>query len=93
MVQTVDEKIAAAARRTGHTAADGNGAWIASTHEARLFACNQAVVALSLAERLAQGWAKTTRASSAGAGTWARWPAVLDGLIWAAGMVVLGDHR
>ena len=39
-----------------HAAANGNGAWIVSTHSARLFSRNQAITALTLAERLAVGY-------------------------------------
>ena len=37
-------------------AADGNDAWIVSTHPARLFSRSQAITALTLAERLAVGY-------------------------------------
>ena len=37
-------------------AADGNGAWIVSIHPLRLFHRDQAVTALTLAERLAAGF-------------------------------------
>ena len=53
MARAVDEKIVVAARFTKHAAADGNGAWIISTYEARLFSYNQAVAALSFAGCLA----------------------------------------
>ena len=46
----------ATARFSRHTAADGNGAWIVSTHPARLFYRDQAITALTLAERLAAGF-------------------------------------
>jgi hypothetical protein len=36
--------------------ADGNAAWIVSTHAARLFGHNDAITALTLAERLAAGY-------------------------------------
>jgi len=36
--------------------ADGNGAWIVSTHPARLFSRDQAITALTLAERLGAGY-------------------------------------
>jgi hypothetical protein len=39
-----------------HAAAGGGGAWIVSTHPARLFSYNQAITALTLAERLAAGY-------------------------------------
>jgi hypothetical protein len=48
---TVYEKIVVTARCAKHPAAVGNGVWIVSTCEARLFNCNQAVAALSLPER------------------------------------------
>ena len=40
----------------GDAAADGNGAWIVSTHPLRLFYRDQAITALTLAERLAAGF-------------------------------------
>lgn len=48
----LDGETIAAARFSRHAAADGNGAWIVSTHPARLFSRNQAITALTLAERL-----------------------------------------
>jgi hypothetical protein len=39
-----------------HAAADGDGAWIVSTHLAQLFGRNQVITALPLAERLAVGY-------------------------------------
>jgi hypothetical protein len=45
----------ASARFSKDAAADGNGAWIVSTHPARLFCRNQAITALTLAERVAHG--------------------------------------
>jgi hypothetical protein len=50
MTLTIGEKILATARFSKH-AADGSGAWIVSTYETRLFTYNQAITALSLAER------------------------------------------
>lgn len=55
MFLTVDGEVIATARFSRHAAADGNGAWIVSTHPARLFSRNQAITALTLAERLAVG--------------------------------------
>ena len=55
MVLAVDGEIVATARFNQHRAADGNGAWVVSTHPARLFTRNQAITALVLAERLAAG--------------------------------------
>ena len=46
----------ATARFSEDAAADGNGAWIVSTYPARLFSRNQAITALTLAERLAIGY-------------------------------------
>jgi hypothetical protein len=46
----------ATARFSQHAAAGGNGAWIVSTHPARLFSRNQAITALTLAERLSAGY-------------------------------------
>ena len=56
MALEVDGAIVATARFSEHAAADGNGAWIVSTHPARLFTRNQAITALTLAERLAVGY-------------------------------------
>jgi hypothetical protein len=52
----VNGPVLATARFSQHAAADGNGAWIVSTHPARLFSRNQAIMALVLAERLANGY-------------------------------------
>ena len=48
--------VVATARFSQRAAADGNGAWIVSTRPARLFSRNQAITALTLAERLAAGY-------------------------------------
>ena len=56
MIATVDGEIVANARWSWYAAADGNGAWIVSTHPAWLFSRNQAITALTLAERLAAGY-------------------------------------
>jgi hypothetical protein len=52
----VNGAVVATARLSQHAAADGNGAWIVSTHAARLFSRDQAITALTLAERLAAGF-------------------------------------
>jgi hypothetical protein len=56
MTLEVDDRVVATARFSQHAAADGNGAWIVSTHPARLFSRNQTITALTLAERLAAGY-------------------------------------
>ncbi len=56
MALEVDGAVVATARFSQHVAADGNGAWIVSTHTARLFTRNQAITALTLAERLSVGY-------------------------------------
>jgi hypothetical protein len=56
MALEVNGAVAATARFSQYAAADGNGAWIVSTHAARLFTRNQAITALTLAERLAVGY-------------------------------------
>jgi hypothetical protein len=56
MTLTIGGETIATARFSQHAAADGNGAWIASTHPAQLFGRNQAITALTLAERLAVGY-------------------------------------
>jgi hypothetical protein len=52
----IDDNVIATARFSQNAAADGNGAWIVWTHPARLFTRNQAITALTLAERLAIGY-------------------------------------
>ena len=56
MVLEVDGAVVATARFSKDAAADGNGAWIVSTHPARLFYRDHAIKALTLAERLAAGF-------------------------------------
>jgi hypothetical protein len=56
MALEVDGAVVATACFSQYAAADGNGAWIVSTHPARLFTRNQAITALTLAERLAVGY-------------------------------------
>ena len=56
MTLEIGGRVVATARFSEHAAANGNGAWIVSTHPARLFSRNQAITALSLAERLAVGY-------------------------------------
>jgi len=115
------------ARFSQHAAADGNGAWGVSTHPVRLFTRNQAITALTLAERLASGYGdddpmtgrliRLTTAltvvaiagvaaiisyrhacglvtSHGETGLTARQlPFTIDGLTWAASMVVLDASR
>lgn len=56
MTLEMDGHVVATARYCAHAAADGEGAWIVSTHPARLFGRNDAITALTLAERLACGF-------------------------------------
>jgi hypothetical protein len=56
MALEVNEAVIATARFSRYAAADGTGAWMVSTHPARLFGRNQAITALTLAERLAAGY-------------------------------------
>jgi hypothetical protein len=56
MALEVNGAVMATARFSQCAAADGNGAWIASTHPARLFNRSQAITALTLAECLAVGF-------------------------------------
>jgi hypothetical protein len=56
MTLVINGEIVATARYSQHAAADGSGAWIVSTHPARLFTRNQAITAMVLAERLAVGY-------------------------------------
>jgi hypothetical protein len=56
MALEVNSEVVATARFSEYAAADGNGAWIVSTHPARLFSRSQAITALTLAECLATGY-------------------------------------
>ena len=56
MTAVYNGAVIATARFSQHAAADGNGAWIVSTHPARLFGYNSAITALTIAERLAAGY-------------------------------------
>ena len=56
MALEVDGAVVGTARFSKDAAVDGNGAWIVSTHPARLFYRDQAITALTLAERLAAGF-------------------------------------
>jgi hypothetical protein len=56
MALEVEGAVVATARFSKDAAADGNGAWIVSTHSLRLFYRDQAITALTLAERLAAGF-------------------------------------
>ena len=56
MALEVDGAIVASARFSQHAAADDLGAWIVSTYPRRLFSRNEAITALTLAERLAVGY-------------------------------------
>ena len=51
----IDGCVIATAQFSEHAAADGHGAWTVSRHPGRLFARNQAITAMVLAERLAFG--------------------------------------
>jgi hypothetical protein len=46
MIAAVDSEIVATTRWSWYAAADGKGAWIASTHPKRLFRRDQAISAL-----------------------------------------------
>jgi hypothetical protein len=57
MALEVDGAVVATARFSRYAAGDDdNGAWIVSTHPARLFSRNEAITALTLAERLTVGY-------------------------------------
>ena len=56
MTLELNNRVVATARFSQDAAADGNGAWIVSTHLARLFYRSRAITALTLAERLAHGY-------------------------------------
>lgn len=51
-----DDRVIATARFRQHAAANGNGAWTVSCHPGWLFTRNEAITALTLAERLAAGY-------------------------------------
>jgi hypothetical protein len=52
----IDGHVVATAWFSEHAAANGRGAWIVSPHPARLFGRDEAITALTLAERLAVGY-------------------------------------
>jgi hypothetical protein len=56
MILEIEDRVVATAWFSEYAAAHGVGAWIVSTHSARLFSRNQAITALTLAERLAAGY-------------------------------------
>jgi hypothetical protein len=56
MAHEVNGAVIATARLSQYAAADSNGAWIVSTHPARLFRRCQATTALALTQRLAAGY-------------------------------------
>jgi hypothetical protein len=56
MTLEIGNRVVATARFSEHAAADGHGAWIVSAHPGRLFSRSQAITALTLAERLADGY-------------------------------------
>ncbi len=64
MSLTLSGETLATGRFSQHTAAHGNGAWIVSVRPARLFSRNQAITALTLAERLAVGYGDDDKAGS-----------------------------
>jgi hypothetical protein len=55
MIATIDGQVVATARWSWHAAADGHGAWIASTHPKRLLSQDKAISAMTLASLLATG--------------------------------------
>jgi hypothetical protein len=57
MAAEVNGVVVATARWSWDAAADGHGAWIASTHAKRLFTRHQAISAMILASLLAAGYA------------------------------------
>ena len=50
MTLKTGDRVVATARFSEHAAANGNGAWIVSTHPARLFTRDQAITALTVTE-------------------------------------------
>jgi hypothetical protein len=55
MAAEVNGVVVATGRWSWYAAADGNGAWITSTHPKRLFSRDQAISAMVLASLLASG--------------------------------------
>jgi hypothetical protein len=55
MIASIDGQIVATARWSWHAAADGHGAWIASTNPRRLLSRDKAISAITLASLLASG--------------------------------------
>lgn len=55
MSLTVDGEVIAIAEFSRYAAGDGHGAWIVSLYPARLFARDQAITALTIAELLQTG--------------------------------------
>jgi hypothetical protein len=56
MTLEVHGTVVATARFSRYAAGDDLGAWIVSAHSRRLFSRNEAITALTLAERLAAGY-------------------------------------
>jgi hypothetical protein len=56
MTLVIDGVTVETAQYREHAAAGGGGAWIVSTYLGRLFGRNDAITALSIAERLAAGF-------------------------------------
>jgi hypothetical protein len=56
MTLEIDVRVVVTARFSRYAAGDDLGAWIVSTHPRRLFSRNEAITALTLAERLAVGY-------------------------------------
>ena len=56
MTLEIEDHVVATARFSRYAAGDNLGAWIISTHPGRLFSRNEAITALTLAERLAAGY-------------------------------------
>jgi hypothetical protein len=61
MMVEIGERVVATARFSEHAAGDGHGAWIVSSHPARLFTRDQAITAMLLTERLAAGYGDDDR--------------------------------
>jgi hypothetical protein len=61
MSLSIGDKLIATTWFSQRAAADGNGAWIVSTHPARLFTRDQAITALTVAELGESGYPVPTR--------------------------------
>ena len=69
MMLKIDDRVVATARFSKHDAANENGAWIVSTHPARLFTRDQVMTALPGPR---PWWCSTPAAAASGCQYWPR---------------------